>query len=83
MEGDKIGVVDGSRGENGSSSDGRPPNPIAMGYNRQCFSASRVLASPCKKSLVRHPSLVTLSLYHPYSNTLLYFGFRLFCYTNS
>ncbi|KAM7459443.1 hypothetical protein LguiA_036437 [Lonicera macranthoides] len=58
MEGDKIGVVDGSRGENGSSSDGRPPNPIAMGYNSKCFSASRVLASPCKKSLVRHPSLV-------------------------
>lgn len=54
MEGSK--VVGGL--ENGSSSEGRPPNPLASSY-RQCFSSSRV-ASPCMKSLVRHPSLVKL-----------------------
>uniref|UniRef100_A0A1D1YCC2 protein-serine/threonine phosphatase n=1 Tax=Anthurium amnicola TaxID=1678845 RepID=A0A1D1YCC2_9ARAE len=43
-------------GENGSSSDSLPPNPLAAAY-RQCCSAPRV-ASSCNKSLVRHPSLV-------------------------
>ncbi|KAF8393297.1 hypothetical protein HHK36_021538 [Tetracentron sinense] len=43
-------------GENGSSSESRPPNPLAGAY-RQCFSSARA-ASSCKKSLVRHPSLV-------------------------
>ncbi|MQM06014.1 hypothetical protein Taro_038836 [Colocasia esculenta] len=47
-------------GENGSSSGMRPPNPLAGAY-RQCFSAPRVAAAPCKKSLVRHPSLVRTS----------------------
>ncbi|KAI8547259.1 hypothetical protein RHMOL_Rhmol07G0180800 [Rhododendron molle] len=44
--------------ENGSSSEGRPPNPLAAAY-RQCFSGPRVAAvAPCKKkSLVRHASL--------------------------
>ncbi|PSS01155.1 Protein like [Actinidia chinensis var. chinensis] len=42
--------------ENGASSEGRPPNPLASTY-RQCFSDARV-AAPCKKSLVRHQSLV-------------------------
>ncbi|KAL7166201.1 hypothetical protein ACSBR2_036979 [Camellia fascicularis] len=42
--------------ENGSSSEGLPPNPLAAAY-RQCFSTARVGASPCKK-LVRHSSLV-------------------------
>ncbi|XP_052206617.1 probable protein phosphatase 2C 22 isoform X2 [Diospyros lotus] len=51
--------MEGSKGlaENGSSSEGRPPNPLAATY-RQYFGASRVAASPCKNSLVRHPSLV-------------------------
>lgn len=38
--------------ENGSSSDGRPPNPPY----RSCFSASRV-SSTCRRTLMRHPSL--------------------------
>ncbi|XP_058223375.1 probable protein phosphatase 2C 22 isoform X1 [Rhododendron vialii] len=45
--------------ENGSSGEGRPPNPLAAAY-RQCFSGPRVAAAvaPCKKkSLVRHASL--------------------------
>lgn len=50
----KVGGV-----ENGSSSEGRPPNPLAAAY-RQCFS-TELAASPCKKSLVRHPSLVSLT----------------------
>ncbi|KAA8521478.1 hypothetical protein F0562_012151 [Nyssa sinensis] len=53
MEGSKI--VNGV--ENGSSSNGRPPNPLAAAY-RQCLSTTCVTASPCKKSLVRHQSLV-------------------------
>jgi protein phosphatase 2C family protein 2/3 len=46
MEGDKI--------VNGSSSDGRPPNPLPTAY-RQCFGSARLVDN---KSLVRHPSLV-------------------------
>ncbi|KAF7137197.1 hypothetical protein RHSIM_Rhsim07G0148900 [Rhododendron simsii] len=45
--------------ENGSSTEGRPPNPLAAAY-RQRFSGPRVAAAvaPCKKkSLVRHASL--------------------------
>ncbi|KAL5539493.1 hypothetical protein UlMin_043225 [Ulmus minor] len=42
--------------ENGSSSDGRPPNPLAAAY-RQCIGNER-LSLPSKKSLVRHPSLM-------------------------
>uniref|UniRef100_A0A5B7ABS7 protein-serine/threonine phosphatase n=1 Tax=Davidia involucrata TaxID=16924 RepID=A0A5B7ABS7_DAVIN len=42
--------------ENGSSGNGRPPNPLAAAY-RHCLSTSCVTASPCKKSLVRHSSL--------------------------
>ncbi|XP_057960204.1 probable protein phosphatase 2C 22 [Malania oleifera] len=52
MEGGKV-IGDGT--DNGGSSDGRPPNPVASAF-RQSFSAAHV-ASPCK-SLVRHPSLV-------------------------
>ncbi|KAI9192891.1 hypothetical protein LWI28_029012 [Acer negundo] len=43
-------------GENGSSSEGRPPIPLAAAY-RQCLSSDCVVL-PCKKSLIRHPSLV-------------------------
>ncbi|KAL5783182.1 hypothetical protein ACOSP7_008211 [Xanthoceras sorbifolium] len=43
-------------GENGSSSEGRPPNPLAAAY-RQCLNSDCVVL-PCKKSLIRHPSLV-------------------------
>ncbi|KAK9273628.1 hypothetical protein L1049_018438 [Liquidambar formosana] len=50
MEGSKV-----IGGQDGSSSDGRPPNPVAAAY-RQCFSGARV-ASPCTKTLLRHPSL--------------------------
>ncbi|KAK2661074.1 hypothetical protein Ddye_007607 [Dipteronia dyeriana] len=42
-------------GENGSSSEGRPPIPLAAAY-RQCLSSDCVVL-PCNKSLVRHPSL--------------------------
>ncbi|XP_043699342.1 probable protein phosphatase 2C 57 isoform X1 [Telopea speciosissima] len=49
MEGSECG------GKNGSSSETRPPNPFAGAY-RQCFSSAHV-ASPCRKTLVRHPSL--------------------------
>lgn len=52
MEDSKEGSV-----ENGSSSDGRPPNPLAAAY-RQCLSDDHV-ALPSRKSLVRHPSLVS------------------------
>ena len=45
----------------GSSSEGRPPNPLsaatATAY-RPCFSTDR-LPLPCNKSLIRHPSLVS------------------------
>ncbi|KAL6985336.1 protein-serine,threonine phosphatase [Sarracenia purpurea var. burkii] len=57
MEGSK--VVSGV--ENGSSSEGRPPNPLAPAY-RQCLTTPRVAASSCKNSLVRHPSLVKTKL---------------------
>ncbi|GAB2275549.1 hypothetical protein Dimus_010306 [Dionaea muscipula] len=53
MEGNKVDCV---RRENGSSSEGRPPNPLAAAY-RQCFSTAHI-PTPCKKSLVRHQSLV-------------------------
>ncbi|XP_021758124.1 probable protein phosphatase 2C 22 isoform X1 [Chenopodium quinoa] len=42
-------------GENGSSSEGLPPKPLAAAY-RQCFSATRSSALR-KKTLLRHPSL--------------------------
>ncbi|KAL9250446.1 putative protein phosphatase 2C 22 [Drosera capensis] len=48
--------VDSVRGDIGSSSEGRPPNPLAATY-RQCFSTPHV-PTPCKKSVVRHQSLV-------------------------
>ncbi|XP_010249924.1 PREDICTED: probable protein phosphatase 2C 57 isoform X2 [Nelumbo nucifera] len=54
--------MEGSKGgeQNGSSSESRPPNPLAGAY-RQCLSSNRV-ASACKKSLVRHPSLVKVRM---------------------
>lgn len=48
-------------GENGSSSEGLPPNPLAAAY-RQCFSATRV-SSIRKATLVRHPSLVSCPIF--------------------
>lgn len=42
--------------ENGGSSEGLPPNPLAAAY-RQCFSATRI-SSMRKKTLVRHASLI-------------------------
>ena len=44
-------------GENGSSSDGRPPIPRNAAY-RNYFSARRV-PSTFRKTLVRQPSLVS------------------------
>ncbi|KAK3009896.1 hypothetical protein RJ639_012985 [Escallonia herrerae] len=47
-------------GENGSSSEGgRPPNPLAGGA-RPCFGVAARVTTPsaCKKTLVRHQSLV-------------------------
>ncbi|KDP33644.1 hypothetical protein JCGZ_07215 [Jatropha curcas] len=46
----------GGIGENGSSSEGRPPNPLAAGC-RQCYTIDNAPVS-CKKTLVRHQSLV-------------------------
>ncbi|PON57946.1 Protein phosphatase [Parasponia andersonii] len=43
--------------ENGSSRDGRPPNPLAGAF-RQCIGSEQVAVVACKKSLVRHPSLM-------------------------
>ncbi|GAV68070.1 PP2C domain-containing protein, partial [Cephalotus follicularis] len=43
-------------GENGSSSETRPPLPLREAY-RQCLSSDPLLL-PCKNSLVRHQSLV-------------------------
>ncbi|XVE63545.1 hypothetical protein DITRI_Ditri07aG0028600 [Diplodiscus trichospermus] len=43
--------------ENASTSDGKPPNPRTPSYMQQCLTSDGVL-KPCKKSLVRHPSLV-------------------------
>ncbi|XP_043687141.1 probable protein phosphatase 2C 57 isoform X2 [Telopea speciosissima] len=53
--------MEGSKcvGQNGSSSENRPPNPLA-GVYRQCFNSAHV-ASPCMKTLVRHPSLVKMT----------------------
>ncbi|XP_027081342.1 probable protein phosphatase 2C 22 isoform X2 [Coffea arabica] len=54
-----VGNGDGKSKENGiSGSEGRPPNPLAAVY-RQCLSSGDPLGdASCKKSLVRHPSLV-------------------------
>ncbi|XP_038710208.1 probable protein phosphatase 2C 22 isoform X2 [Tripterygium wilfordii] len=54
MEG---GEVLGSADNGSSGESGRPPNPLAAAY-RSCLSADR-LPMPCKKSLVRHPSLTS------------------------
>ncbi|OMO52185.1 phosphatase 2C (PP2C)-like protein [Corchorus capsularis] len=43
--------------ENASSSEGKPPNPRTLSYGQQCTTSGGVL-KPCKKSLIRHPSLV-------------------------
>lgn len=45
--------------ENGSSSESeRPLNPPDATY-KQCFSAEREVAVSCKRSLIRHQSLVS------------------------
>lgn len=46
------------RAENGSSSESRPPKPLA-GALRKCISSDARAALPFRKSLVRHPSLVS------------------------
>lgn len=45
--------------ENGSTSDGRPPNPLAANYKQ--YSISDPVAVPHKTSLVRHASFVSFS----------------------
>lgn len=45
-------------GENGSSSEGRPPNPFTASYRK--YLTNDPLVAPCKKSLIRHASLVSL-----------------------
>lgn len=62
--------------ENGSSSEGRPPNPLSSAY-RQCFGSAN-LTAPCMKSLVRHPSLVSLLSFQPCNFFFLYLGFFIF-----
>ncbi|XP_068649323.1 probable protein phosphatase 2C 57 [Aristolochia californica] len=54
MEGSKVG------GQNGSSSESRPPIPLA-GAHRNCFSSNARIATSGKKSLVRHPSLMKMN----------------------
>ena len=67
----------------GSSSEGRPPNPnpnpnpLAAAY-RPCFATDRV-PLPCNKSLIRHPSLVSSSLfsfYFYFNATFAIFDFK-------
>lgn len=55
MEGSK--ELDRNGADGSGPCDGRPPNPLAASY-RQCLSNERSTTDPCKKSLVRHPSLV-------------------------
>ncbi|KAE8700169.1 putative protein phosphatase 2C 27 [Hibiscus syriacus] len=43
--------------DNASTSEGKPPHPRTPSYELQCPNGDAVL-KPCKKSLVRHPSLV-------------------------
>ncbi|KAM1013637.1 hypothetical protein FF1_043548 [Malus domestica] len=51
--------MEGSKVENGSSSEGRPPNPLSTSAYWQCgFSRADGVPMACKKSLVRHPSLM-------------------------
>ncbi|XP_077211694.1 DNA-binding protein phosphatase 1 [Tasmannia lanceolata] len=51
-------MMEGSKdGENGSSSESLPPNPLT-GAHRQCFKSTNRFSSPCKKTLVRHSSLI-------------------------
>lgn len=54
------GAAEGVGRENGSSSESRPPNPLAGAYRKYFVSTDARTASPCKKSLVRHPSLVKM-----------------------
>ena len=58
-------MMEGNNGigwlENASTSEGKPPNPRTPSYRQQCPTSDGVL-KPCKKSLVRHQSLVS-SLY--------------------
>ncbi|KAK8972870.1 hypothetical protein V6N11_057376 [Hibiscus sabdariffa] len=42
--------------DNASTSEGKPPHPRSPSYGLQCPNSDGVL-KPCKKSLVRHPSL--------------------------
>lgn len=45
--------------ENGSTSEGKPPNPPRTPSYRQLCSTSDGVLKPCMKTLVRHPSLVS------------------------
>ncbi|XVF88178.1 hypothetical protein PTKIN_Ptkin19aG0029400 [Pterospermum kingtungense] len=55
-------MMEGNNGngclENGSTSEGKPPNPRTPSYRQQQCSTSDSVLKPCMKSLVRHPSLV-------------------------
>ena len=55
-------MMEGNNGigclENGSSSEGKPLNPRTPSFGQQ-FPTSDGILKPCKKSLVRHPSLVS------------------------
>lgn len=46
--------------ENGSTSEGRPPNPLAAAAYWQSFGRADGVPSPCKKSLVPVPGKKTL-----------------------
>ncbi|KAG9459393.1 hypothetical protein H6P81_003901 [Aristolochia fimbriata] len=54
MEGSKVS------GQNGSSSESRPPNPLA-GALKNCLSTNARMVTSGKKSLVRHPSLMKMN----------------------
>ncbi|KAL3498311.1 hypothetical protein ACH5RR_041043 [Cinchona calisaya] len=64
MEGNSVNIDNGSGKSGGSREnriscrEGRPPNPLAAVY-RQCLNSGNPLtALSCKKTLIRHPSLV-------------------------
>lgn len=52
-EGNKVNI-----GNDGGKSEGRPPKPLAAVYHQCVNSGNPLTTASCKKSLVRHPSLV-------------------------
>lgn len=70
MEGSNV-ISNSGCFEAGISSDGKPPNPLAGGYRHSLSSARAAAAAalaPCtKKSLIRHPSLVSFPIFEAFT----------------